>query len=260
MYGYIYKITNLINNKIYIGQTVRDIDTRFKEHLNESNKENLTSYIHLAIKKYGKENFKCTLIDTAENKEDLNFKEKFWIQYYNSNIDGYNLTPGGDINPIDVENIKLKHDRIMKKECTRVKISNSMKEYKKQNPVSEITRKKLSLRSKGKIYIHNSLNEEKKIYPENLSYFLEKGWKKGAAKDKEDIVKNRALKIRKKVCCIDINNNIIKTFSSVTEAATWWKSNGYENSSINNIMDMIRKSYKENKYIKNLKWIYKERR
>ena len=49
--GYIYKITNLINNKIYIGQTIRDVQIRWKEHLRSKDE----APIHKAIRKYGKE-------------------------------------------------------------------------------------------------------------------------------------------------------------------------------------------------------------
>ena len=95
---YIYKITNKINNKIYIGQVYnKTIQDRFKRHINEAS-EKSKSYIGRAIYKYGKENFICELIDTASSLKELNEKEKYWISYYNStnhNI-GYNLTPGGD--------------------------------------------------------------------------------------------------------------------------------------------------------------------
>lgn len=95
---YIYKITNKINNKIYIGQVYnKSIYDRFKRHIKEAS-NNSKSYIDRAINKYGDKNFICELIDTAKSLQDLNQKEKYWISYYNStdrNI-GYNLTPGGD--------------------------------------------------------------------------------------------------------------------------------------------------------------------
>lgn len=95
---YIYKITNKINNKIYIGQVYnKSIYDRFNRHIKEAS-PNSRSYIDRAINKYGKENFICELIDNATSLQDLNKKEKYWISYYNStnhNI-GYNLTLGGD--------------------------------------------------------------------------------------------------------------------------------------------------------------------
>ena len=95
---YIYKITNKINNKIYIGQVYnKSIYDRFNRHIKEAS-SNSKSYVDRAINKYGSENFICELIDTANSLQELNQKEIYWINYYNStnkNI-GYNLTPGGD--------------------------------------------------------------------------------------------------------------------------------------------------------------------
>lgn len=95
--GFIYKITNKINNKCYIGQTHFTVEKRWKEHKEDSRKEFLQKRpLYNAIKKYGIENF---TIETVEeiNDEKLNEREKYWIQYYNSyGSTGYNATLGGD--------------------------------------------------------------------------------------------------------------------------------------------------------------------
>ena len=91
--GYIYKITNKINNKVYIGQTNRTIEIRWKEHCRHL-KSNMP--ICKAINKYGKENF---LIEKLEECSDilLDKREQYWIEYYNSfnKENGYNATFGG---------------------------------------------------------------------------------------------------------------------------------------------------------------------
>lgn len=95
---YIYKITNKINGKIYIGQVYnKTVLDRFNRHLKDATPDS-RSYLHRAICKYGKDNFIVEQIDTATSLEELNQKEMYWIKYYNStdgNI-GYNLTDGGD--------------------------------------------------------------------------------------------------------------------------------------------------------------------
>lgn len=94
---YIYKLINMITNKIYIGKTSVEIEKRIKRHFNEANKgSNL--YLHQAIRKYGKENFRVEQIDVAETLEELAKKEKYWIEYYKSYEKeiGYNLTKGGE--------------------------------------------------------------------------------------------------------------------------------------------------------------------
>lgn len=88
----IYKIQNNINDKVYIGQTVRELDVRLNEHLRSN-----SSISGRAMRKYGMDNFTIEIIDNAENMKDLNKKEIYWIEYYNSiSPNGYNLTIGGE--------------------------------------------------------------------------------------------------------------------------------------------------------------------
>lgn len=87
--GFIYIIKNDINDKVYIGQTSRSIEIRWKEHIRTT-----TSIIYKAINKYGIEHF---WIDQIEECDDilLDEREKYWIQKYNSFETGYNQTAGG---------------------------------------------------------------------------------------------------------------------------------------------------------------------
>ncbi len=89
---YIYKITNIQNNKIYIGQTIRPIEQRFRRHINDALNNVLDTHFARAIRKYGKDSFIIEQIDTASNQEELNKKEQYWIHYYNSVNEGYNET------------------------------------------------------------------------------------------------------------------------------------------------------------------------
>lgn len=96
--GYIYKITNQINNKVYVGQTKKTVDYRFKEHNRQAKielkGERPLTHLHAAIIKYGFENFKVETLEQCDNN-DLNEKEKYWIAYYDSYNCGYNMTQGG---------------------------------------------------------------------------------------------------------------------------------------------------------------------
>lgn len=96
--GYIYKIENIINKKVYIGLTNRSIKERFSEHLYDSYNKKSRSYnyhLHCAIRKYGIENF--SIIELEECPiEKLQEREKYWIQYFDSYNNGYNMTLGGD--------------------------------------------------------------------------------------------------------------------------------------------------------------------
>lgn len=86
----IYKITNIQNNKVYIGQTIGSLEDRFARHKRDANK--LDTHFARAIRKYGEDSFVAEIIDTAETQEELTQKEHDWILYYNSVKDGYNET------------------------------------------------------------------------------------------------------------------------------------------------------------------------
>ena len=97
----IYKITNKINNKCYIGKS-KNIEARWKEHkwrMNSLDEINLNKPLYRAFKKYGLNNFSFEVIEELDNYEaDANEREKYWIKFYNSygSENGYNATYGGD--------------------------------------------------------------------------------------------------------------------------------------------------------------------
>lgn len=108
MYGYIYKTTNIINNKVYIGQHIAE---QF-----EPEKYIGSGLVLLrAIDKYGKDNFKCELLCKCYSREELNTQEIYYISLYNTTDPavGYNISAGGDINNIGTititNNIVEKH-------------------------------------------------------------------------------------------------------------------------------------------------------
>ena len=92
--AYIYKITNDINQKVYIGKTELSIEKRFKKHCSDAFREcNEKRPLYAAMRKYGIEHFHIELIEETNSPEE---QEQFWIQYYNSYHYGYNATLGGD--------------------------------------------------------------------------------------------------------------------------------------------------------------------
>lgn len=94
-YGIIYSITNKINNKIYIGQTIRTFDARYQNNLYKTTKN---EHLKNAISKYGIENFEINKqVLEAETKEELDYHEKRLIKQYNATDSryGYNCLDGG---------------------------------------------------------------------------------------------------------------------------------------------------------------------
>lgn len=144
---YIYKITNLINGKVYIGQTVNSIEIRFNDHCKPSRGKN-GSGIDGAIKKYGKENFTVELLATANSIEELNALEIEYIAKYDSmnKHKGYNLCIGGD----NTKGYHHKPESCAKMSKSRMGIFAGEKNpfYGKKH--SEETKKKLSALKKGK--------------------------------------------------------------------------------------------------------------
>jgi group I intron endonuclease len=95
IYGIIYCCTNLINNKKYIGQTKQKLQLRINTHLSVARTINKTA-ICQALNKYGFDNFEWVVIDVAINQKELDYKETYWVKYYNTySINGYNMTFGG---------------------------------------------------------------------------------------------------------------------------------------------------------------------
>lgn len=99
--AYIYKITNQVNGKVYIGKTLLTVEKRWQEHKNAINKtQSKNRPLYQAMKKYGINNF---IIEQIEEclPEEVNDKEQYYIAFYNSyigwtNSNGYNATIGGD--------------------------------------------------------------------------------------------------------------------------------------------------------------------
>lgn len=93
----IYKITNLINNNCYIGQS-KNIKKRWKREIADALNSNTEAYnypLSKAIRKYGLENFSFEIIEECL-QEELNQKERYWIKYFNSYNEGYNQNLGGN--------------------------------------------------------------------------------------------------------------------------------------------------------------------
>ena len=158
--GYIYKITNKIDNKIYVGQTIRDLERRWKEHLKKGSQ---CRYLKSAINKYGVDNFefKLVCITFDNNLDDMEIK---YIEQYNCLVpNGYNLKIGGSSGTHHAET-KQKISEALKK-----RYSNGLTHPSSHLgiPHSEIHKKKISESLKGRRLSQETINKiilSKKIY------------------------------------------------------------------------------------------------
>lgn len=234
MIMFIYKITNKVNGKIYIGLTSNTIKSRFSCHIRDS--KTAKKGIDAAIRKYGKENFIVEEIDTAHTIEELNSKEQYWIAFYNStnNKIGYNQTlgGGGSTGYHHDEETKYKcgnsfrgKHRIVSKERaeyqrmimtgkkyseeTKQKHSEKMKlAYKEgrripnckgvggRKPMSEEEKKFNSESQIGKRWLHNdSLKFNLIVYANEIENFINNGWVLKKVKDYKVISRKEARKM-----------------------------------------------------------------
>lgn len=146
----IYSITNIINNKKYIGQSV-NISQRWRAHRTRYQIED--SYLYRSIRKYGLENFLFEILEEC-NQENLNEKEKYWIKYFNTTNPekGYNLTKGGDSSPLKF--CKLNEENIEE-------IYNLLRNGKTQQEIANqfnVTQQIISLINLGEIWAKQGIS------------------------------------------------------------------------------------------------------
>ena len=183
----IYKITNKINGKIYVGQS-NDIYRRFYEHQTKGTSSRIP--VDVAIQKYGKDKFSYEVLEECSINE-LNQKETFWIKKLNAIKDGYNCSEGGDQQSIGENNGKAK---ISEQDVINIRIAYN--NHLKQKDVYEKYKDIISFGSFQNIWQGKSWSH---IMPEvfteeNKRYYNSKGGNGASAKFTNDEV----IKIRQR--------------------------------------------------------------
>lgn len=116
---FVYKITNLINEKAYIGLTKETVAQRFARHLGRDRHSRCYA-LQAAFAKYGKDNFKIETLYEADSYEEMKCVEKGLIaQYGTMSPNGYNLTAGGE------GGLGYRHSDAMKKHMSEIKIGKN---------------------------------------------------------------------------------------------------------------------------------------
>lgn len=172
MRGFIYKITNKVNGKSYIGQTIQNVKERFYQHCAiKCSQAVLNMAIHKAINKYGKSNFTIEVIEEVEST-NLNDREKYWIRYYDSYNNGYNSTEGGQ------DGIKL---------FKNLNTEYIVKEYKSGKSLREI----------GRLFNVDKQTIKDLLVRNNINLRTTRTYKL-SQKDREDIIKDLSLGLSRK--------------------------------------------------------------
>jgi len=199
----IYKTTNLINKKIYVGKSLK----------NKNSYMGSGTILNKAIKKYGKDNFIKEIIDYADTLEELNAKEIYWIEKLNSTEKkiGYNIAKGGtggntlDNHPDKVNILKKTREalnRIQKTDEYRKKTSENFKKIWKRDGY----RKNMINKMKGR-----EITWKDKIKESANAYYAKNGPRKVTEETKLKIVKNRKCKF---IAIIeeDMQNKIVSLY------------------------------------------------
>ncbi len=160
----IYKATNKINGKSYIGQTICGLENRKYQHIKSAEyNNNANNIFHNAIKKYGPDAFEWEIVAEGFPYLFIDTFEKYWINYYDTyNGDGYNMTKGGNKPPrlcgekngfYGKKHSKMSIDKMLEarnknKEWLK-KIQNKTEDHR--NKISESNRKTMNTEWKSTI-------------------------------------------------------------------------------------------------------------
>lgn len=187
MYGYIYKTTDLTNNKIYVGQ-------------HKSNEFDNTYYgsgviITKLLNKYGTERFSCELLESCQSEDELNQKEIYWIDKLNcldKNI-GYNLASGGSFGDSGYhQGMKGKSQSNYQKQQASIANSHPKSKQMKNKMSKALKGNHNASNGKGMKFIHKG-DTQKRVKEENIPKYLLEGWVKGKS-NKIRIAQQKAFK------------------------------------------------------------------
>lgn len=204
--AYIYKITNKVNNKIYVGKTSSTIEERFKEHCSDSKKERCEKRpLYDAMNKYGINQFTIEVIEQVPNDKIASEREMYWIKKLNTyigfeNCNGYNATLGGD----------------SKRYYNYKEIANKYKELQNQKETAKFfncdieTVRKACIEENVEIISSQQISREKQ---------------------------------KKSVLMYDLQENFIQEFETIKDAAIWIIENNLTQSNkVDGVRSSIRKA------------------
>ena len=220
--GYIYKITNNINQKLYIGLTTKKRPTdRFSQHrylAMHPQQQAGESYLHKAMRRDGINNFSFEIIEQCDN-DKLEQREQYWIAYYHTYVkdplcNGYNLTKGGE-GTIGYSRPQSQKERQQK--------SDTMKQYYINHPEKrEAAKQRTSLLWQDEEYRKKVTESNKKFYAEHSDMFKgENNPMYGKHHTEEALAKIRAHAATRKLKIAQLDKDsleIIQVFDGVKDA------------------------------------------
>ena len=198
--GYIYKIINTVNNKIYIGKTEETIERRLYEHKLNVKTGHKRSRLYSAMKHYGVDKFIAEELDHSDSSEELCEKERYWIKTLNSQDPevGYNIAPGGEggftwsakgyvtmnkdnkntfVKPEDVNDYLEKGWNLG---CKKLKLDS-----KEVESSAGDSRQRTTLSRRRGLWINNG-ERQIRVLSDELQTYLDNGWVRGYCKKAQE--------------------------------------------------------------------------
>lgn len=256
----IYKITNIKNGKIYIGQTSRSLKSRWRGHCSSAEHNRSNNLFHNAISKYGKESFIVEIIDFANSQEELDLLEKTHIDKHESLFpNGYNLKTGGKSNNkySDISKSKMSAAKIGKlhSDTTKKKMSESHKAMWKEDDGS--LQNKRSLQSSN---IWNNDEYRAKITKARKTYWKDPSNRLAASNRMKNIYSNNEQRdkisnaVKESFKRIDVVDKLKKHYKRTEKKIV--DSNGVHYSSIKEAASIL--GISSSNIVKVLKGVYKK--
>lgn len=193
----IYKITNSINDKSYVGCSV-NIANRLKRHRNyEKSTSEPNKVLYRAFKKYGIENFKFEVLEECE-KEQLAEREIFYIEQLGTYGNGYNATIGGDIGQFDRNGEKHPNAKLTKRDV--IDIRTRYKNLERKAEVYLLYENRIGHSGFNKIWQGKTwVSIMPEIYTQsNKNYHANRTGNAGSVNGKSKLVENEVRTIRKR--------------------------------------------------------------
>ena len=208
----IYLITNNITQQRYVGKTIHTIEHRFEAHCHDTN----NTYIDNAIKAYGRDNFSLELLKICDDSE-WQYWETYYIKKMHSHWSegGYNLSMGGDFNPMDDEEVKRRHAAA----CA-----------------SPDHREKQRIAATGK---RHSLESRKK-----MSAIQKQVYRNPELRRKVKLNQPTVISVK----MLDDQDNVIKEFDSLTDVCRYFNKDPGNTSALHSVLDKFNKNGKRAKF------------
>jgi group I intron endonuclease len=229
--GYIYKITNTVNNKCYIGVTTQaNPNDRWSNHKSHNRQGNGCPFLMKAFKKHGEDAFTFEVLIICFDEDVFRFESEYIKRYNSMSPNGYNVAEGGRTNQSFLGKTHTEETKKILSEKSKAYNANpEVRERARQNAIKftkthnigELQKKSEKWQkalAEGRIGGHAKTEEGKKKISEGLKRYYKSNTKDGSMANRKKISETRRTKYGKKVSQYTKEGQFIASFDSIVEA------------------------------------------